>query len=226
MTENVEPLERVTLSDQVFQTLHARVLSLELAPGTKISEAEISKSLGVSRQVVRDAFYRLSLLGFLIIRPQRATVVSKISASEIREARFLRTAIELETVRQACHVLSDADHIALQDLIEQQRAALQADDRPLFHQLDNRFHQDICARAGYGFAWSTIHEKKAHTDRVRFASLQFASAKALEGHEDILTALKARNEAKATAAIRAHLSEINAILDTLRAENHAWFAED
>jgi DNA-binding GntR family transcriptional regulator len=29
--------------------------------------------MGVSRQPVRDAFWRLSQLGFLTIRPQRAT---------------------------------------------------------------------------------------------------------------------------------------------------------
>lgn len=221
----MEQLERVSLSDQVFQMLHGQVLSLELAPGTKISEAEMSKKLGVSRQVVRDAFYRLSLLGFLIIQPQRATVVSKISTKDIIQARFLRTAIEVETVRLACSTLDDADYAALDEILEKQKQALEADDKAAFHRLDNQFHEEICERAGYGFAWSTIQEKKAHTDRVRYVSLSFASKTTLAGHIEILDALKARDTARAITAIRAHLSEIMGILDHLRESNHAWFDE-
>ena len=38
-----------------------------------ITADSVAKAFGVSRQPVRDAFYRLSQLGFLLIRPQRAT---------------------------------------------------------------------------------------------------------------------------------------------------------
>ena len=70
---------RPSVTDQVFDELQRQVMTLELAPGTRISEVEVAKTLDVSRQPVRDAFYRLSKLGFLVIRPQRATTVSLIS---------------------------------------------------------------------------------------------------------------------------------------------------
>jgi DNA-binding GntR family transcriptional regulator len=82
--------------------LHSQILLLELPPGTKMSEVEVAKALGVSRQPVRDAFYRLSKLGFLSIRPQRATLVSQISSTAVLQARFVRNALEAETVRTAC----------------------------------------------------------------------------------------------------------------------------
>ncbi|MCJ7874442.1 GntR family transcriptional regulator, partial [Phaeobacter sp. J2-8] len=61
-------------TEQVFDALYEAVISLQLTPGTKVSEIEVAKQLGVSRQPVRDAFFRLSNLGFLAIRPQRATL--------------------------------------------------------------------------------------------------------------------------------------------------------
>jgi DNA-binding GntR family transcriptional regulator len=80
---NLEPLNRPSVADTVFDELHSQILLLELPPGTKMSEVEVAKALGVSRQPVRDAFYRLSKLGFLSIRPQRATLVSQISSTAV-----------------------------------------------------------------------------------------------------------------------------------------------
>ena len=66
----IEPVGRPSVADHVFDELRREILTLELAPGTKLSEVEVATQMGVSRQPVRDAFYRLSKLGFLLIRPQ------------------------------------------------------------------------------------------------------------------------------------------------------------
>ena len=70
---DVEPIARTSVTDQVFEALYRKVLLVELPPGTKLSELDVARQLGVSRQPVRDAFFRLSKLGFLQIQPQRAT---------------------------------------------------------------------------------------------------------------------------------------------------------
>ncbi|MEJ2022363.1 MAG: GntR family transcriptional regulator, partial [Maritimibacter sp.] len=84
---------RPSVADQVFDELNRQILSLDLKPGAKLSEVEVAKAMGESRQPVRDAFYRLSKLGFLLIRPQRATTVSLISSEAVMQARFIRTAL-------------------------------------------------------------------------------------------------------------------------------------
>lgn len=174
---------RGAIADQVFETLHAMLQDLDLPPGAKISEADIGRQLNASRQSVRDAFYRLSRLGFLEIRPQKATVVSQISAKDIRAARFLRTAIEVEVARVACGVLG-ADQLALlQALVDQQQTAVDAADKARFHRLDDQFHRSICEFCGLSEAWERISDNKAHTDRVRFISLKTGSQVALDDHQ-------------------------------------------
>ena len=74
---------RHTNADSVFERLHSDIVSLRLAPGTKLSEIEVAKRSDVSRQPVREAFIRLSDMNLLKIRPQKATVVRKISIREI-----------------------------------------------------------------------------------------------------------------------------------------------
>ncbi|XDA97625.1 GntR family transcriptional regulator [Sulfitobacter sp. LCG007] len=222
----LEHVQRPSIADQVFETIYSQVLALELPPGTKLSEAEVAKQLDVSRQPVRDAFWRLSQLGFLLIRPQRATVVTQISAADIFQARFIRTAVEVETVRRACRELDETHVAELEQLLCAQDQAIEKGDRQHFHELDDEFHRRICDRLGLGFCWELIREKKAHTDRVRFLSLSFASRSAYDDHVEILDAIRARDEARGERAIRQHLGRIESLIVQLRHDNHEWFAEE
>ncbi len=209
-TKNLEfeSVVRPSVADQIFEKLYQSVISLELLPGTKLSEAEVAKSFGVSRQPVRDAFYRLSDRGFLVIRPQRATTVSKISADALKQAQFIRTSLEIETIRVACNVLTNADLDDLGALLDEQEKAVQAADKEYFHRLDDRFHREICERAGLGFIWKLIQENKAHMDRVRFLSLSFASGTAYEEHILVYKALRQRNVDDTVQRMRDHLHNI------------------
>ncbi len=222
----LEPLNRPSVADTVFDELHSQILLLELPPGTKMSEVEVAKALGVSRQPVRDAFYRLSKLGFLSIRPQRATLVSQISSTAVLQARFVRSAIEAETVRTACRVLTDDDMAALDVVIEKQRQAVEARDPVSFHGYDDQFHKEICERSGLGFAWDIIRENKAHMDRVRFLSLSFASQDAFGDHLEIMDALRARDEVQAVHHMREHLSRIKKQIVRIRADHERYFADE
>jgi DNA-binding GntR family transcriptional regulator len=222
----LEPIQRPSVADSVFDELHRQILRLDLPPGTKLSEFDVARALGVSRQPVRDAFYRLSKLGFLTIRPQRATVVSAISERAVMQARFIRLAIEVETARVACKTLTEADLAALEAIIDQQAEAVAARDPVRFHDLDDQFHREICERSGTGFAWETARAMKSHMDRVRFLSLSFASEHAFEEHKDILVALRSRDETRAAETMRSHLSRILELIVRIRAENAAYFADE
>lgn len=221
---SLEPQRPPTLTDQVFDALYRQVMTLELPPGTRMSEAEIATVLGVSRQPVRDAFWRLARLGFLQVRPQRATTVSPISAAAVREAKFIRTALEVETIRLAAVRLSAADLAALRDVLGEQASAIAVGDRDGFHALDEAYHRQLCARAGVGFAWTLIREKKAHMDRVRYLSLTFGAPAALEDHLAIQAALEARDIDAAVAAVRTHLGRIEPILTRVQASHGGLFA--
>jgi DNA-binding GntR family transcriptional regulator len=221
----IEPLGRPSVADQVFDELRRQILTLELAPGTKLSEVDVATQMGVSRQPVRDAFYRLSKLGFLLIRPQRSTTVTLISEAAVMQARFVRTALEIETVR-AAPPPHRRRHRRARRADRGAAPAMEAADKPLFHALDDRFHMEICDRAGLGFVWDLVAERKAHTDRVRMLSLAFASRLAWEDHLAIMAALRARDADAAADAIRTHLSRIKDQIEIIRAQNHSWFAGD
>lgn len=204
-----------TVTDQIFDVLYERVVNLTLAPGAKLSEIEVAQQMGVSRQPVRDAFYRLSQLGFIQIRPQRATTVTPISEDAVLQAYFIRSALEEACMRTAAQVLTTKQLDALDTLVQRQAAAVEAGERSRFHALDDQFHHDICKYAGLEFVWALIKENKGHMDRARYLSLSYGADIALQEHRQILTALRDRDGQSAAGAVKQHLSRIEAIIARL-----------
>ena len=228
MTETVrlsgfDVVRAPTAADRVFDVLYEQVVTLALPPGTRLSEVEVAKAAGVSRQPVRDAFWRLSQLGFLTIRPQRSTEVSAISEDAVRQARFIRTALEIETVRVAAERFGAAELARLDALVVEQAAAVAEGARERFHGLDDEFHRQICLLGGHDYAWALIREKKAHMDRVRFLSLSFGAQTALDDHLAILEAIRGRDVAAAVEAMRVHLGRIEDIMARIRVTHAGHF---
>lgn len=214
----LEDVRQPTVTDQIYDALYERVVNLTLQPGARLSEAEVAAQMGVSRQPVRDAFYRLSQLGFIQIRPQRATVVTQISEEAIRQAKFIRLSLEISCIREAVQRLTPAQLDSLDALLDRQKAASVADRRGEFHALDDQFHHDIAAYSGLGFVWTMVKNKKGHMDRARYLSLAYNADSALTEHRLILQALRDRDLDGATQAMIAHLSRIDELLARLRFE--------
>ncbi|WP_319531203.1 GntR family transcriptional regulator [uncultured Cohaesibacter sp.] len=217
---------RTAIADRIFEELQHQILSLELKPGTKMSEADVAKAFGVSRQPVRNAFFRLSRMGFLDVRPQVASRISYISEEAVLKARFIRCAIESKAVKMACDDLSEEDMDALSLQIDYQRKAVAEKDSDLFHRLDEDFHREIYERAGVGFAWDLIKENKAHMDRVRYQSLPLNLDNAFQCHMKILDAIKARDKERAVHEMDLHLSEIFTLLKRVREQYPEYFEEE
>lgn len=215
-----------SMTDFVFETLYGAVVQLDLPPGTRMSEAEVAERLQVSRQPVRDAFYRLAHRGFLSIRPQRATLVTKISETEVLRAAFIRSALEAACMREVVARITPDDIAELRALLDRQAEAVARQDAPGFHALDDAFHAGLCAIAGQPRVWDLILEEKGHMDRARFLSLAFNQRAAHAEHVAIVDALEEGAAPLALGRLEAHLNKIRAHLPQIRAAHPEHFEED
>lgn len=221
---NPPPLASAT--DQVFDALYEAIISLDLPPGEKVSEADVARRLGVSRQPVRDAFFRLSKLGFLLIRPQRATLVTKISEPAVMKATFIRVALEVACFQAAAPRMGGAELDVLRGVLDAQQSAASRDARAEFHILDDAFHERICEFAGQGHVWALIREQKAHMDRVRFLSLSQDGQLAHDEHVAILEALEQGEIAMAEELLRRHIWRVREVLARCRGEQRRYFEDE
>lgn len=214
------------IAPQVLRALRQAIVQGELLPGATLSEAEIARQLGVSRQPVRESFIKLQEAGLLSVRPQRGTVVQRISVDTVIDARFVREAVEAAVVREAAQARPAGLADRLNALIAAQQEAASRADAPDFLRLDESFHRAMADGIGRGFAWTALEGIKAQMDRVRFLSFEGATplAELIRQHRAIVEAIAAGDPDRAEAALRRHLREILASLPRI-AEAHPDYFE-
>lgn len=230
----IDTLARLTSSDKyptignrVFNYLRQSIVQQKLQPGHSLSEAEVAKQMGVSRQPVREAFIKLAETGLVEIRPQRGTYVTLISQQEVENARFIREVIEVALARRVAIAITDADIADLQDIIEQQTKVGTAKDYAKFLALDEKFHVRISQVVDCTYAWRVLENLKAQIDRVRFLTLpdKPTADKVLVQHQAIVDAFSTRSPDVAEAAMRQHMREIIDTLPSIVKANPSLFVQ-
>lgn len=218
-------IDRRTAADDIFEQLRAEIISLRLKPGTRISEVEFANQFDVSRQPVREAFIRLSKMNLLEIRPQKATLVRKISDREILHARFLRVAVELEVIRLACKVEDNPFEAAFEANLKAQEIALAEGKVTEFHELDYDFHNLICATAKCDFAFDTIADSKTHVDRLCLISLSTERGmyEVFTDHQHLYQALRDGDAIEMERLTRLHICRLDDTLENARQRHPEYF---
>ncbi len=223
--QHLKPTERRTGVDAVFEYLYDEIVSMRLLPGTKISEAEIAKMFGISRQPVRDAFSRLENLDLLMIRPQKATEVKRFSSLAITTARFVRAAVETEVLRRASRICGQDGSDLLQARITDQQLAVEENNYDRFRSLDYAFHAALCTVAETEFAIDVIAANKAKVDRLCVLGMARDDQldELFEDHKQIAQFVSENDEEGAVNIGMLHLSRLDTTINTIRDENADYF---
>ena len=216
------------VNQQIYRILRRDIVRCLIPPGTPLSEKEVSIRFDVSRQPVREAFIKLAETGLVQIRPQRGTYVNKISVSHVKNGCFIREAIERAVAKRAATMATDEHLYMLEQLLNQQRTAIDRNQLDDFFQLDDEFHQQLALVADCSLAWDTVENIKATMDRVRYMSLENVSPPEmlLSQHYDIFDALKRHDEDDVDQAMHRHLHEISQSILLIRKEKNDWFSEE
>lgn len=218
--------EAGSVGPQIYRILRERIIRGDLQPGSRISESEIARECGTSRQPVREAFIKLNDEGLLSVRPQRATLVRKISIDAVNDARFVREAIEADIAIFLARSRTTEDIAELKRQIKEQKAAAK-NSKDRFMALDETFHRTLAMRAGKEHAWRVVESIKGQMDRVRFLSLtHFPTDTIVEQHMSIVEAIAEGQAAAAGRAMRKHLRLIQTSLPRMANAHPDFFTRD
>jgi DNA-binding GntR family transcriptional regulator len=195
----VPALERTTTGSQVERVLREMILDGRLVPGTHLRETQVARSLGVSRNTLREALRSLAEHGLVTHHPHRGVVVTDLTVEDVADLFRLRL------------VLEQAGLAALVDTAELVRAtdafadALGRGDAVDALEEDFRFHRALVAALGSA-RLAAAHERAQRELRLVLLQLdRDYEPPQVEEHRAILAAVGAGNRDAAAAALAAHL---------------------
>lgn len=196
---------RTLLRDDVYAAIRDAVVRGTLAPGEKISDAELGEWLGVSRTPVREALLRLSNEGLVESVPGRATRVTHDDPAVVQQARTVAAELHALAVRLAFDDLTDADLEQLDRANSTLRAAIAEKDATDALSADDAFH-DVAVRAAGNLTLQSqlaqVSGMLRRAEHLHFGS--FTGENSADVHDHIIAAIRARDVERAVALTRAN----------------------
>jgi GntR family transcriptional regulator, rspAB operon transcriptional repressor len=211
--QKVKGGERGSLTDAVEAALREAILTLALEPGLMIDKIAVCERMGVSRFPVSSALARLAHAGLVEVLPQRGTRVKPIALDDIRQHLFIRSALEVETVRGVAAMRDRATLAALATNLDRQRSLAGGGERLAFHELDLAFHEILLDAVKLPRVKEIVAVSRNALDRARqlLASPE-RLMHTLEEHERIFKAISSGNGDAAAKAMHEHLEQVVAEL--------------
>jgi DNA-binding GntR family transcriptional regulator len=197
-------------SDVVYRDVRRAIVTMELVPGTPISETAVAVKYGVSRTPVREALLRLAREGLVDVVPKSGTFVSRIPVSALSESMVARRALEEVTVRAASERASWSDIVQLRAIVRCQQQRVDAGEEELFDIADNDFHAGIAAAGQYPGIWTMVQKIRLQVERYRHLTppqkgrMQLAVGE----HEAVLDAIARRDSDRAVIRMQEHLKKL------------------
>ncbi len=82
------------LRQQVEHAIREAIIKGQFRPGQRLTERELTLSLGVSRTLVREALRQLESEGLITVIPNRGPIVRELSTDEIEDLYAIRAVLE------------------------------------------------------------------------------------------------------------------------------------
>jgi DNA-binding GntR family transcriptional regulator len=188
-----------SLTDRAYAEIEEMIVTLRLAPGSAISESDLSAHLGIGRTPIREALQRLARERLVSIFPRRGIIVTEINVAS--QLRLLEVRRELERLiaKSAARRATDDERDRFRALAAAFEAAARASDDVLFMRIDRDFNV-LCSAASHNeFAAGAM--SLMHSLSRRFWYLHYKQAadmpQTAKLHADIARAIAAGDDERA-----------------------------
>lgn len=223
----LEPNKTTKVYEQVIEQIKSKIKSGEIKKGDKLpSEREMAELIGVSRTSVREAIRALEVVG-LVESKQGAgnyiktnfdnslfeplSVMFMLQESSVKEMYDLRETLELECAKLSAKNIEDNELALLTAIVDRMYLA-GSEEESL--ELDIKFHY-LIAKASRNVLLinmldviSQLMDEFIQKSRMQILHEGNTKESLLEIHENLLRALKCKDEAKVCNAMKEHFDLI------------------
>lgn len=191
--------------EAAYEKLLASIREGVFAPGDRLREEDVANGLSLSRTPVREAFRRFEAEGIIEHRPRLGAVIRVLDHSEVVELYEMRVVLERTAAELAAKHGTEAEF----DTLEEINTALAAESSnpSKAASINQEFHRGLYLAGRNRFLLEAARALNnsllllgptTYTDKERIGVV-------VKQHEDIVAALRSRDEDAAGAAAETHL---------------------
>lgn len=199
-----------TSAEHIRQTIAARIINGELAPGTPLDEQGLAAEFSVSRTPIREALRLLRSSGLVEQRPHSSAVVAKPDEATLAGMFEVMAYLEALCAGLSAVMMGVGERQALSTHHSAMAAMVRAGDAQSYVEANEAFHSMIY----HGAHNSYLHELTSATrQRLQpFRRAQFGTLGRLgrshEEHSQVVAAILCGDRAGAESAMRGHISTV------------------
>ena len=194
--------------DEVFQVIRADIMSLRIAPDTRISIDKLARELGVSQTPIREALSMLEATGLVT----KKHFVGYCSAPQLSRQQFdelyeMRLLLEPYAAKCAAERMSDSDLAKLEALAQSMEPGETRTSYDKFADQDSQLHDMIALGSGNRLIQQSLAQLHTHLHIFRLRFHSTVTNEACTEHAKLIRALMRRNATAADAAMRVHIEK-------------------
>lgn len=195
---------------QIHDQLREMILSLDLAPGERLTERWLENNFAGSRTPIRAALARLEGEE-LVRRDSRGWIVAPIDLGELAALAEFRESLETTAVCLACERASEADLDAIEEMLNACQAGAPREE---WHQVGTDFHVAIARLSGNPFIVKAVEGAMTRLSRARWLEVwtEPSREQAWSEHRRILGFIRSQ---EAESAVREAVEHIRDTRDRL-----------
>jgi DNA-binding GntR family transcriptional regulator len=208
MTAELSDPVTESLAEMAARKLRTLILTGELQPGERVTEAELTDLLQISRTPAREAIRILSSEGLLVVFPNRGAEVVSYSPEVVRDSIEVVEYLEGIAGRFAAKRATDSEVDEICSLTLEMQAAYRRRDKIRYYTLNQEIHYAIL-KASHNDVLVEEHQRvNTRLFRIRFqpndSDARWKSA--MDEHEAISKALESRQPELLGELLTNHLS--------------------
>ena len=196
--------DSVSLADQAYELLEARIVSLELVPGEIYSEAELSTLIGLGRTPMREGLLRLAKEKLVEMIPRRGVGVTRIDLTQHVPLLETRKALDVLIATRATRRVTAAQKEWLSTSADAMLEAARRGDTAAFGEIDKALDVLLAEACKNPFAVEAVAHLYAHCRRFWTHYREHVDTGLLaQQHATLMRAVAAGDESQAQAAVEA-----------------------
>jgi DNA-binding GntR family transcriptional regulator len=196
------------LHEATFQILKSLLVEGKIAPGSKLNERELAESLKVSRTPIREAIRRLAADGLVELIANRGAIAVQLSIADVIHTFDVIAELEGYSGELAAKNINDSTLSELEALQYEMMASYARRDLSSYYKLNLRIHRLINQAANNPVLATLFSQVNSRIEALRFRSNQDGVKweKAVEEHQEMLDALKARDSNRMRKVMITHVT--------------------